>query len=137
MKIFKEISKKAVSVIAVFAVILLNFSSVVQCGSMLLEDDCCHKTNIIKPCCAKNVKITSDPRIKGHCGCNMKESQQSGDLYIDLSNGYNRNSLNTTADIEFSKSENLIINNNYFSSNYSPPEISQGEVYLLNMNLRI
>ncbi len=133
----RNIMKKITSVIAIIAVIVLNFSAVVQCGMMLMNDDCCHITNTVKPCCVKNQKITFDQSITRHCGCSINESQQPVDLYTDLASNQHKNFSNSTIDFEFLSSIISATHSDIRSANYSPPIICSNDTYLSNMNLRI
>lgn len=137
IKIFRNIITKSTALIAVFAVILLNFSSVVHCSSMLLDNDCCHTQNLVKPCCVKHVKITTGERITGNCGCTMKEVQQHPDLYADISFGqYTPN----TQKLFYSEALNDIpynLFNALINEYHSPPDLYLADIYLSNMNLRI
>lgn len=129
--------RKITAVISVFAVLVLNFSAVIQCGAMLFEKDCCHITNTVKPCCLKSYKITFEERIAGHCGCSIKESQTPADLYNDLLAGQNKSYSKTQIDSEAVSADLLQGADISFTENYSPPEISKTNTYLCNMNLRI
>jgi len=132
-----NITRRTTAIIAVAAVIMLNLSSVIQCVQMLIEDDCCHITNTVKPCCLKNVKITLNERFTGSCGCTMKEAQQPVDMYTDLLTGYHKNPSSASIELESTSTE---IFHAYFSvqtAYYSPPLISDQSLYLTNMNLRI
>lgn len=136
-EIIKNITKKTAALAAVFAVILLNFSSIVQCGKMFLDDDCCHTQNLVKPCCVKHLKITSDPRITGNCGCSMKESHQNPDMYLDISSNQHRQNIqNLNYSDVLNEMESVSVKS---SSNqyYSPPGLYSADIYLSNMNLRI
>jgi hypothetical protein len=136
LKVFNNITGKFVSVTAVFAVIMLNLSAVVQCGNMLINDDCCHVKNLVKPCCVKNLKITANHRITGHCGCSIKEAQQV-DLYIDLSSNNHKNSKAGVTEFENYSTDLTSYNTDIRSENYSPPVFSENDVYLTNLSLRI
>ena len=132
-----NITRRTTAIIAVAAVIMLNLSSVILCGQMLIEDDCCHITNTIKPCCLKNVKITLNERFTGSCGCTMKEAQQPADMYIDLSSGQHKGSNYSLTDFELINPIFSSVQNDVQTENYSPPLITNNVVYLTNMNLRI
>jgi len=133
----RNTTRKITSVIAIIAVIVLNFSAVVQCGMMLMNDDCCHITNTVKPCCAKNQKVTFNESITRHCGCSIKESQQPVDLYADLASGQYKNFSHSSIDFELSHSALSTSQSDIRSANYSPPIICGNDTYLANMNLRI
>lgn len=128
---------KVTAFTAILAVVLLNFSAVVQCGQMLIHDDCCHITKTIKPCCLKSTKVTLNERFTSSCGCTMKEAQQPADMYTDVISGYHKNLSHASIDIENASSEIFQSQNNFITAYYSPPIISAGSIYLTNMNLRI
>jgi hypothetical protein len=133
----RNMTKKITSVIAIIAVSALNFSAVVQCGMMLVNDDCCHITNSVKPCCIKNQKIIFDERITGHCGCSVNGSRQPVDLYADFTSSQYKNFSHSSIDFEFTNSTLLMSHGDIRSENYSPPIICGNDTYLANMNLRI
>ena len=121
----------------VISVLTLNLSGLLSCTSLTMNDDCCHITNIVKPCCVKNLKITFKERITGHCGCNMEESQQTADLYTDLKNS---NINYTSRDIQYASSFEAGYHTesiNRFTSEYSPPLKYFTDSYLTNSVLRI
>jgi hypothetical protein len=135
--IIRNTFHKTAALTAIIAVIMLNFSAVIQCGSMLINDDCCHVTNTVKPCCAKNIKVTVTERFTNHCGCSMQETQQPADMYIDLSSIYKNNYSYSLIDIVYFNSYTSSIQNDIQTQNYSPPITAECDLYLTNMNLRI
>jgi hypothetical protein len=132
-----KITRKFTVSIAIIAVVMLNFSAVIPCTKMLIDDGCCHATNSEKPCCVKNVKITAGERITGHCGCSIQQAQQPVDIYIDLTSNQHKNYSQTSIDFEYSNSPFSSIQNDILTENYSPPIITDNDVYLTNLNLRI
>jgi hypothetical protein len=132
-----NIFRKTTAITAILAVVMLNFSAVVQCGQMLVEDDCCHITNTIKPCCLNNAKVTVTERFTSHCGCSMKESGHTADMYVDLSSARNKNVSHYSIDLEHSELSLSFIARDKQTENYSPPININGNIYLHNMNLRI
>jgi len=134
---FSKITRKLTVTIAIIAVVMLNFSAVIQCGKMLIDDDCCHTVNSVKSCCAKTLQITVGERITGHCGCSIQQTQQPVDIYIDLSSNHHKNYSNNLGDFEPIYSNISSIQNDIQSENYSPPIITSNDVYLTILNLRI
>lgn len=135
--ILKNIIRKSLSAFIAISVLTLNLSGFLLCTSLTMGDDCCHITKIVKPCCVKNMKITFNERVSGHCGCTMQESQQTTDLYTDLKS---TNINHTSRDIQYSS----IIETGYhpeiisrFTAEYSPPVKDLKDSYLTNSVLRI
>lgn len=119
----------------VFSVLALNVSAISHCSLMLQDEGCCHKEKTVKSCCVKNLKINVD-RISGHCGCNMKETQQPSDLYSDLASSSNAkfHKVIEFFEIPFSDFDSQA---QYNVVEYSPPESGGPNIYLTNLNLRI
>jgi hypothetical protein len=136
-KILANIFHKTTAITAILAVVMLNFSAVLQCGQMLIEDDCCHITNTVKPCCLNNAKVTVTERFTSHCGCSMKESGHNADMYADLSSGRYKNTSQSSIELKYSDLPLSSIQRDLQTENYSPPIVIYGNVYLYNMNLRI
>lgn len=135
--LLKNTIRKTFIAVMAISVLTLNFSGLLMCSSLTMGDDCCHVTKIVKPCCVKNMKITLDERISGHCGCTMEESQQTADLYYDINKS---NSNHTSQNIQYS----TIIETGYnpelisrFTTEYSPPIKDLKNSYLTNSVLRI
>ncbi len=133
----KNIVRKSLSAFIAISVLTLNLTGLLQCTSLTISDDCCHITKIVKPCCAKNLKITFNERISGNCGCQMKESRQTTDLYNDLKSS---NTYLTQRDIQYSS----VIETGFhpeiirrFTSEYSPPIKDLKDSYLVNLSIRI
>jgi hypothetical protein len=133
----RNIYSKTVALTAIIAVILLNFTAVVNCGGMFVNENCCHTTNIVKPCCVKNLKITADERLTGACGCSMKEAPQKTDLYNDISTYQNRNQAQKILLPAVTEEVNAAALQIKEQKYYSPPEYQTPDTYLKNMNLRI
>lgn len=137
VKKLKNITKFTLSAALAFSLLTLNLSSVLHCSSMANEESCCHITNKIKSCCVKHFKVTSDPRITKHCGCDMSESQQTADLYLDLKNsGQNTASKNytySTDDVTLVSS----VTGNTITNEYSPPPRNKAGTFILVRSLRI
>ena len=135
--ILKNIIRKTLSALIAVSVLTLNLSGILQCTSLTMTDDCCHITKIVKPCCAKNLKITFKERITGHCGCTMEESQQTADLYNDVK--YSNHTVNSkvvqyNSAVEAGYHPELIRIN---TSDYSPPVKDCRGSYLENLSIRI
>src|SRR4249919_2981894 len=119
--ILKNIIRKTLSALIAVSVLTLNLSGILQCTSLTMSEDCCHITQIVKPCCAKNLKITFKERITGHCGCTMEESQQTADLYNDVKYSnptVNSKILNYPSSVETGYHTGLI---QRITNEYSPP----------------
>ncbi len=135
--ILKNIIRKSLSALIAFSVLTLNLTGLLVCSSLTMGDDCCHITKIVKPCCVKNMKITFNERISGHCGCTMEESQQTTDLYTDLKNS---NINHTSRDVQYTSSNEAGYHPdmiNRFTAEYSPPLKYFTDSYLSNSVLRI
>jgi hypothetical protein len=135
--ILKKIIHRSLSVFIAISVLTLNLSGLLQCSTFMMADDCCHIVKIVKPCCAKNLKITFEERVSGHCGCTIQESSQSADLYNDIKNS---NSNLTSRAVQY----NSAIESGFhpvFTGNitpaYSPPVKNFKDSYLTNLSLRI
>ena len=134
---FKHTGFRFLAAILILSVVTLNIPFLLNCSKLVTEGDCCHIQNTVKPCCIKNLKITSEERLSGNCGCSMKESQQAADMFTDLQFG-------STSKIQKTQFAYEIINS-VFDSNtgtskaneYSPPNFTSIDVYLSNLNLRI
>ena len=135
--ILKNIIRKTLSAFIAISVLTLNLSGILQCTSLTMAGDCCHITKIVKPCCAKNLKITFKQRISGHCGCTMQESQQTADLYNDLK------SSNTNTDsraLQYNSAVETGFHPEFIRGNvseYSPPVKNSKDTYLTNLSIRI
>lgn len=136
-KILKNTIRISLITLTAFSVLTLNLPGLLLCSSITMGDDCCHITKIVKPCCIKNMMITFNERVTGHCGCNMEESQQTADLYTDLKSS----SINhTSRDIQYASSIEAGYHPeqvNRFTSEYSPPLKYFTDSYLANSVLRI
>jgi len=137
-KLLINITKYTVSAVLAISILALNLGSLIHCSAQSMEDNCCHITNKIKSCCVKHYKVTSDPRITKHCGCDMSESQQPSDLYSnDIKNSDHRLSGKSVASYSddqqsFNSSQtgpSLIC--------YSPPDRNRSGTYLELNILRI
>ena len=136
-KLLKNITKISLSILTAIAVLTLNLTAFVHCSAISMSDDCCHVTQTVKKCCAKNLKITVNERISAHCGCSMKQAPAASDLYIELKNSTRENNTNqqqyeSIAGDLFSSAS---IHKN--TTEYSPPNNYQSEIYLTNLSIRI
>ncbi len=126
---------RILSGLLVFSVLTLNISAITHCSLMLQDEGCCHTEKTVKSCCVKKLKINVD-RISGHCGCNMKETQQPSDLYTDLANSSNSKFHKVIEFFEFPFSD-IDSQGQFHVVKYSPPESGGPNIYLTNLNLRI
>ena len=133
----KNILHISLSAFLAISVLTLNISGMFVCSSLMTNEDCCHSTKLVKSCCVKNLKITQDERISGHCGCKVKESAPMADLYNDFKS-YKINSSSkvlqypstneTGSYSEFTRQINV---------GYSPPPVDWKNTYLTNLSIRI
>lgn len=135
--ILKKIVKISLSALIAISVLTLNLSGLLLCSSLTLNEDCCHVTKTVKPCCVKKMKITFAERIKGHCGCTIQENQLTADLYHDIKNS---NSYSSSRDAQYTST----IETGYhpelisrFTAEYSPPFMELNDSYLVNLSIRI
>ncbi len=136
-KLLKNITKISLSIITAFGVLTLNFTAFVHCSSISMSDDCCHVTQTVKKCCAKNLKITVNERISAHCGCSMKQGPAATDLYIELKNPTRENNTNK---LQYESVAGILISStaiNIITPEYSPPKNYQSDIYLTNLSIRI
>jgi hypothetical protein len=133
----KNITGKSLIVLLAAAVLVLNMPAVIQCSNILMGNDCCQIQKMVKPCCVKSLKIPAGPRLTGNCGCSMKESQASPDLYNDLFSGNRTNYQNASIDYEQNTISIISPTIDFYSENYSPPSRIGNDTYLTNLNLRI
>lgn len=135
--ILKNIVRNSLIIMTVCAVLTLNVSGLISCTSLTMSDECCHITKIVKPCCAKNLKITFNERITGYCGCTMEESQQAADLYNDLNSSGIQHASRDFLYSSISATPWLQNLSGRYAAEYSPPPNYRSESYLTNSVLRI
>jgi len=136
-KLLKNITKISLSIITAFAVLTLNFTAFVHCSSISMSDDCCHVTQTVKKCCAKNLKTSVTERISGHCGCSMKQGPAATDLYIELKNPTRENNTNK---LQYESAAGELFSSasiHKITADYSPPNNYQSDIYLTNLSIRI
>lgn len=136
-KLLKNITKISLSIITALAVLTLNFTAFVHCSATSMSDDCCHVTQTVKKCCAKDIKINVKERISAHCGCSMNQAPEATVLYVDLKNSTRDSNpkklqYETVVEALFSTASVHTI-----TADYSPPNNYQSDIYLINLSIRI
>ncbi|MBL8017901.1 MAG: hypothetical protein JNK43_11560 [Ignavibacteria bacterium] len=132
----RKILHISLSVILALSVFMLNFAGLVHC-SAAMEDNCCHISKLVKPCCVKNLKITSGERISNHCGCDLKELAPTADLYHDYSNSSSNLNLKVVYNAPAIESGSCFKSASRIFTGYSPPPVDSKDVYLTNLAIRI
>lgn len=132
----RKILNISLSIILVFSVFALNIAGVINCSASI-EGNCCHTSNMVKPCCVKNLKITSDDRLSAHCGCSMKETGQMADLYIELKTSSSNLTSKIVDNVALTETASFFLSNAGNIPVYSPPPVNLKDTYLYNLSLRI
>jgi len=122
--------------ILAFSVFTLNFAGIMHC-SAALSDACCHTSKLVKPCCVKNLKITTHDRLSAHCGCSIKETGQTADLYIDLKNSSSNLTSKSLQNIPAIETGSYLQSVARIITGYSPPPVNSKDAYLTNLSIRI
>jgi len=136
-KLLENITKFSLSIVTAIAVLTLNLTAFVHCSSLNMSDECCHVTQTVKKCCAKNINAAATQRISSHCGCSMKQAPAAADLFIELKNSTRENDPNklqygSIAGVLFSSASIHKI-----TAEHSPPKNYQSDIYLTVLSIRI